>query len=239
MRALHVHHDPNSLPGLVGAALAAQGVEEVVHRVCVTPGSPVGDPVFPEPDAFDLVVLYGSRWSFDDPAVAHWVDPEQEFLRAADAAGVPVLGLCFGGQVLAAALGGSVGRAAHPEVGWCAVEPADPGTAAGRAALEAGVVAGPWLQWHGDAFTPPPGALELARTGAGAQAFRLGGHLGLQFHPEADREVLEAWLIDDDLDQLEAAGVDPDVFLADCDRHRAGAEARARALVERVLSRVA
>ena len=238
MRALHVHHDPNSLPGLVGASLGAAGVEEVVHRVCATPGSPEGDPVFPDPAGFDLVVLSGSRWSVDAPEVAHWVEPECRFLRACDAAGVAVLGLCFGGQVLAAALGGSVGRAAHPEIGWCAVEPAGPGTPAGRAAADAGVVAGPWLQWHGDAFTVPPGALGLARSTAGPQAFRHGRHLGLQFHPEADRGVLEAWLVDD-LDQLEAAGVDPAALLAACDAHREGAAARASALVERFLARLA
>lgn len=223
MRALHVHHDANSLPGLVGEALSERGVESVVHQVCVGPG-PEGSTAFPDPSRFGLVVLYGSRWSVYDGQVAHWVEPELEFIRDADHAGVPVLGLCFGGQILSTALGGSVAPTAHPEIGWFEVEPAD------RA-----IERGPWLQWHFDAFTVPGGACELARSAAGPQAFRLRANLGLQFHPEADRAVLEAWLTDDQ-DQLEEAGLDADALLAGADLHSDDARARARRLVAGVLA---
>ena len=136
---------------------------------------------------------------------------------------MPVLGLCFGGQVLSTALGGSVATTAHPEIGWYQVEPADP-------AIEPG----PWLQWHFDAFSVPDGARELARSVAGPQAFRLRANLGLQFHPEADRPVLEAWLTDD-LDQLEEAGLDAEALLSGADRHLEAARERARRLVAGVL----
>ena len=63
MRALHVHHDANSQPGLIGAALAGRGIEAEVHQVCEVPGSPTGSPDFPDPQAYDLIVLFGSRWS--------------------------------------------------------------------------------------------------------------------------------------------------------------------------------
>jgi len=79
----------------------------------------------------DHVVLFGSRWSVDDPQVAHWVEPEIDFIRAADRAGVPVLGLCFGGQILSVALGGTVGRTDHPEIGWLPVEVSNDGEADG------------------------------------------------------------------------------------------------------------
>lgn len=209
VRVLFVHHDANSGDGHVGRAFAALGAEITVHQVCADPGSPTGSTTFPAPNHYDQVVLFGSRWSVDDPQVAHWVEAEIEFLRAADHAGVPVLGLCFGGQILAVALGGSVGRTEHPEIGWLPVE-------VNAAGVDAGVEAGPWLQWHFDAFTVPPGATELARSPAGAQVFRAGPHLGLQFHPEADRDVLRGWMVDD-LDQLVGAGLDAEALLAEAD----------------------
>ena len=220
MRALHVHHDPNSRPGLVGEVLAERGYEPVVHQVCHTPGSPEGSPELPDLAEFDLVVLYGSRWSVGDEAVAHWVEPELEALRRADRAGVPVLGLCFGGQLLSAAHGGTVERAEVPEVGWCHITPSSP-------QLEPG----PWLQWHFDVFTVPEGARELARSDAGPQAFVLRRNLGLQFHPEADRAVLEGWM-GDDADQLVAAGIDPEPLLAEADRQRPEARRRAERLLD-------
>jgi GMP synthase-like glutamine amidotransferase len=227
MRALHVHHDPNSLPGLIGRVLDERGVVAEQHQVCRTPGSPTGSVDFPDPTGFDLVVVYGSRWSVDDPDAAHWVQPELDMLRAADAAGVPVLGLCFGGQLLSAAHGGEVERAPEPEVGWFEVEPASP---------RAGIVRGPWLQWHFDRFTVPDGAELLASSPVGPQAFRLRRNLGLQFHPEADRSVIEAWF-DDDLDQIQDLGLDPTELLTEADRQRDAALERAARLVDLVIAR--
>ncbi len=225
MRVLFVHHDANSGDGHVGRAFGEIGADVVVHQVCDGPGSPIGSPDFPEPTGVARVVVFGSRWSVGAPAVAPWVEPEVAFLRRADAAGVPVLGLCFGGQILATALGGTVGRTDHPEIGWFPVEVNAEGTAAG-------IETGPWLQWHFDAFTVPPAATELARSAAGAQAFAAGPHLGLQFHPEADRSVLEGWIVDD-LDQLVDAGLDAEALMDEADVHHADAAARARRLVRR------
>lgn len=227
MRVLFVHHDANSESGHVGRGFEEAGCEVVVHRVCAEPGNPKGSSDFPDPSSVDRIVLFGSRWSVDDPQVGHWVGPEIDFLRRADRAGVGVLGLCFGGQVLAVALGGSVGRTGHPEIGWFDVEVNDHGRAAG-------IETGPWLQWHFDSFTVPPRATELARSPAGAQAFGAGAHLGLQFHPEADREVLEGWM-SADLDQLVAAGLDAEGLLTGADRHHAAAADRARRLVRLVM----
>ena len=219
MTALHVHHDANSRPGLIGESLAARGVEAVVHQVCEVPGSPVGSPDFPDPHGHDLIVLYGSRWSVYEEAVAHWVEPELEFLRRADSLGIPVLGLCFGGQLLSAAHGGKVSASDTPEVGWRKVTPT-----ANR------IEPGPWLQWHFDSFSLPDGADELARSEAGCQAFRLRRNLGLQFHPEADREVLEGWLADD-VDQLFGLEVRAGELLEEADRQLTAARARADRLL--------
>jgi GMP synthase-like glutamine amidotransferase len=223
MRALHLHHDANSLPGLIGEVLADRDIETVTHQVCEIPGSPIGSPEFPDPEEFDLIVVYGSRWSVYDDDVAHWVVPELDLLRRADGAGVPVLGLCFGGQMLSAAHGGLVAAADRPEIGWHRVQSHVPD-----------IEPGPWLQWHFDIFTVPEGADELAASPSGPQAFRLRRNLALQFHPEADRDVIEAWFADD-IDQIQAFEVDPDELLVQADRERPAARARAERLVRTLL----
>ncbi len=223
MRALHLHHDANSSAGIIGEVLDARGWDAQVHQVCEVAGSPVGGTAFPDPAGLDLVVLYGSRWSVYDEAVAHWVEPELELIRRADDLGVPVLGLCFGGQLLSAAFGGEVTASDVPEVGWCKVVP--------RAAQ---IEPGPWLQWHFDRFTVPDGAEELAVSDAGPQAFRLRRNLALQFHPEADRPVIEGWF-EDDIDQIAAVGVDPEQLLAETGRQSVAARARADRLLTEFL----
>jgi GMP synthase-like glutamine amidotransferase len=92
-----------------------------------------------------------------------------------------VLGICFGGQALAAALGGSVSAAPRTEIGWIDVEGEDG-------------YGGRWFTWHEDVFTLPPGAHELARAPSGPQAFALGTSVGLQFHPEVTPSIVDDWL---------------------------------------------
>jgi GMP synthase-like glutamine amidotransferase len=136
----------------------------------------------PDPTAYAFIVSLGhdaAAYETHLPAVA----AELELLRSAVAADVPVLGLCFGGQALAAALGGVVERAPTAELGWREIVTDD-------AAL---VPPGPWLEWHYDRFCTPPGAVELARTSDAPQAFRRGPHLGVQFHPEATVEIVTDW----------------------------------------------
>ncbi|MBU2667331.1 gamma-glutamyl-gamma-aminobutyrate hydrolase family protein [Actinoplanes bogorensis] len=127
----------------------------------------------------------GAPWStYDHALIGSWVRPEMEQLRRADAAGVPVLGICFGGQLLAAAHGGSVARSPRPEIGWTDLRTDD----------EAVVPAGPWFEWHYDRWTLPPGAVEVARNDAASQAFVLRRNLALQFHPELTPAMLDGWL---------------------------------------------
>lgn len=125
----------------------------------------------------------GSDESTLDPTVG-WIGPERALVTGAVASAVPVLGVCFGGQLLAQVLGGTVTRAARPEIGWRAVDTADP----------LRIPPGPWLVWHGDAFTAPPGAEALARTEVSLHAFVSGIHTGVQFHPEVTRPIVEHWV---------------------------------------------
>jgi GMP synthase-like glutamine amidotransferase len=131
------------------------------------------------------VVLGSDRSVHDDPP--DWLGDELDWLRGLDAAGAPVLGLCFGGQALAAVLGGEIRPALIHELGWHVIDSADPDVVPG----------GPWLEWHYDGFTLPPGAQELARSDAGVQAFRHGLHLGVQFHPESTTDIVAQWARND------------------------------------------
>ena len=141
---------------------------------------------------------------------------------------MPVLGLCFGAQALAAALGGSIQRAGRPEIGWIAVE----ATAAGEAVD--GLAPGPWFAWHEDTFTGAGRGQELARTAAGPQAFALGRSVGLQFHPEVDAAIVRSW-VDGGRAQLATERIDEHALLAETEQAAPPARVRALALFDAVL----
>jgi GMP synthase-like glutamine amidotransferase len=212
VRALVISHDPSEEAGLVGACLEQRGFRLEPFVVCESTEQPVSHRPFPSIDGIDLVVAMGAPWSVDDTAtIGSWIGRELDFVRAVHRRAVPYLGVCFGAQVLAAALGGRVERAPHPELGWVRVQSARP---------EA-IAPGPWFQWHRDRFVAPPGAVELARNDAGVQAFRIGQSVGVQFHPEVDAALLQRWLGDDGEvpDALfTELGVDPRDVLADARR---------------------
>jgi GMP synthase-like glutamine amidotransferase len=184
LRALFIQHDPGSKPGLVGDALTRHGFDIELLEMSDTIHDGAWNGAFPDPLDYDLVVPLGAIWSlYDQDAVGTWIDRELELLRRADGHGVPVFGICFGGQALAAAHGGDVGPAPRPELGWVEIATDDPDL----------VPPGPWMQWHTDRFTLPPDAIELARNDVGPQAFLLRRNLAVQFHPEVDEETVASW----------------------------------------------
>lgn len=163
--------------------------------------SPDVDVTFPDPTDYDVIVPLGASWSvYDDRLRSSWVGAEMEMLRAAADAGIPTLGVCFGGQLIAQAFGGSVARAEVPEVGWYDVVSDD----------EDLVPSGRWFEWHFDRWTVPPGATEIARTANSSQAFVLGKTLALQFHPELDRALLENWISADRNGEVVSTGLSHD-----------------------------
>ena len=167
------------------AGLLEEWARERGHDVTILRATEIGAGPWPDPTKFDVVAPLGAEQSVarsKDP----WIAPQIAFLREAHERGVPVLGLCFGGQALAVALGGTAGWAPEPEIGWLDLEATD-----GH-----GFPSGPWFAWHEDAFTLPPGAEELARTACCPHAFRVGRSVGLQFHPEATPEIIEGWIRD-------------------------------------------
>ncbi len=208
MRALVIQHDDDAPGGLVSAWLSERGADEDVYLI-------PADGRSPDPRAYDLVVSLGSEKSAYDDALP-WMGREVALLREAVEADVPVLGICFGSQILARALGGEALRARQSEIGWVRIRSDDPAL----------VADGPWFQWHHDTFTPPPRARLLAGSPVGPQAYTVGRSLGVQFHPEVTSEIVEEW-VSQGGDQLTRHGVDGGRLLAET-RERAG-ENRTRA----------
>jgi GMP synthase-like glutamine amidotransferase len=222
---LIVHHDHASPAGPVADRFAELGRRVADHLVVPAESfhAPGVTTAFPEFAGFDAVVVLGSPWSaYDHALIGSWVLPEIEQLRKADAAGVPVLGICFGGQLLAAAHGGSVTRSATPEIGWAEVESDD----------ESLVPGGPWFQWHYDRWQLPPGAIEVARNAAASQAFVLRRNLALQFHPELTAASLAGWLANGGAAEAAGQGIDVAELVARTTLLGADAGRRAVALVD-------
>jgi GMP synthase-like glutamine amidotransferase len=122
-----------------------------------------------------------------------WIAPVLDLLRDAVGAGVPVIGHCLGGQLLAKALGAQVTRAAAAEFGWIDVEsPAGPARQAwfgDRPSFTA-------FQWHNESFALPPGAVRVLTNGFNAeQGYVLDDrHIALQGHIEMTVDLVETWL---------------------------------------------
>jgi GMP synthase-like glutamine amidotransferase len=200
-------HGESGPPALLGEWLQERGIGYVVSdsRTNHTP----------DVREFDAVASLGCRYSPADLDVAQ-VRAEIELVRRAVEHDVPVLGLCFGGQVLAHVLGGRIEAAPTPELGWHEIETDEPDA----------IPAGPWLLWHYQRFTVPPGATEVARTRHATQAFRHGRHLGLQFHPESTTDIVEGWARKD-AERLRTVGVTNPQALIDAPDERKDAAKQA------------
>ncbi|HWI72866.1 MAG TPA: type 1 glutamine amidotransferase [Baekduia sp.] len=214
---LVLEHEADAPAGLLADWAGARGIAFDVVRVGA------GEPV-PDPAGRPFLVVLGSEASAFDDGVP-WLAAERAALDRALALDVPVLGICFGGQHLARALGGTVARAVRPEVGWLDVETLAPDV----------VPPGPWLQWHRDAFTLPPGAELLARSPVCAQAFRSGPHLGVQFHPEVTPAIALDWAAHFP-ESMDRAGTTLDAVRAGGEAHAADARRRAHALFDAFLA---
>jgi GMP synthase-like glutamine amidotransferase len=215
MRVVILRHHDEDDSRLIGDALEQRGA--VLESVHVVKGEPL-----PDPAGADAVVILGATYSVRDRQETAWMTEELAWLRKVDSAGVPMLGICFGAQALSAAFGGDVERAPRQEIGWTVVQPS-----AGSP-----IEAGPWLEFHEDRCLPPAGAEILARNELAVQAFRIGPHLAVQFHPEVDAALLQAW-IDHGADQaVGAVGLDAEKFVAETRAEEPAARVRAGRLVE-------
>jgi len=182
---LVLQHTLEDGPGYLGEWLDAHGHRWQVR--CTEAGEDYPDPI----DGYRALAVLGGEWSANDDRPS--LRQAEALIRQADARGIPVIGHCLGGQLMARAFGGRVQRLPQPEVGWLPLR------------IGRGATARRWLgdadsavvyQWHYDNFVQlPPNAELIASSPACAhQAFAIGPHLGMQFHIEITPEKIDAWL---------------------------------------------
>lgn len=204
----HIHTEG---PAALGRALQDSG-----HRLR-TIKLYDGDPVPSDLDDVDGVVSMGGPMNVDQAAQHAWIDSQMAYLKAAHDEHVPIVGICLGAQLIAAALGGKVATMTEPEVGWQNIRMAFPGTID---PIHTG------LGWdtmqfhlHGQEVTElPPGAAPLARSRlCKNQAFKVGlTTYAFQYHFEWDRLALDTF-VDDPL--VIHAGGSPESIRAESKLH--------------------
>jgi GMP synthase (glutamine-hydrolysing) len=184
----HLDHDP---PGLLELPLRERGWSLEVRRV-ETGASMLEGLAGPAVDL--LLVLGGTMGAYETdrrPILAPEIARIRERLRT----DLPVLGICLGAQLMAAALGARVYKGPNQEIGWLSVTPTVDGEAdpVFRRLLCPSPVT---LQWHGDTFDHPLGTVALGTSALyAAQGFRHGvGSYALQFHPELPFADLPTWI---------------------------------------------
>jgi GMP synthase-like glutamine amidotransferase len=191
VRALLVGNRGDADPGLVGSRLSEVGfVFERNEREYPREWKSLA--------GVDLLLLLGSEWS------VYWEGNEKEVAAEADLVttamqrGVPIFGICYGAQLIAHALGGTVTRSHTPEVGWHVVS----------STAYPDLLAGTWLQWHYDVFTLPSGLQSVAVNDVGPQAMLGRRVFATQFHPEATLDIITRWSTGAGAVELSKLGID-------------------------------
>ncbi len=211
MSLVVIQHCPPEGPAVLGTTL--QGYGHCLYTVKPYAGQPL-PPIAP---GVDGVIAMGGPMNVDQTDQYPWLQDELQYLQAAHEAGVPIVGICLGAQLIAAALGGQVGAMAQPEVGWQRLTLAFPGTVD---PMLAGIG---WdtiqFHLHGQEVTRlPPNATPLAGSQACKhQAFRVGQTTyGFQYHFEWDHQDLQQMVKDPLVAQV---GLSGDQLLHEADTH--------------------
>lgn len=226
MRVLTIIHQDDAGPGVFAEVPGAELVPWKADR----------EPP-PAVDDVDAALVLGAAAHVNDSEAYPWMAEDVRVVGHLLARGVPTLGVCLGAQLVAAAAGGTVERAAEPEIGWYEV------------ALEEAAADDPLIgplpqrfesfQWHSYVAAPPAGAEALARSAHCLQAFRLADApaWGIQFHAEVSATDAALWLTDYDHDpDAVAMGLDPDALQAENDRRMPGWNELGRQLFARFLT---
>jgi GMP synthase (glutamine-hydrolysing) len=237
VRVLAIVHESDAGPGVFVDAIRDGGAE--LHWWNPADGGALAS----DPREYDAVLSFGGSMHPDQDATHPWLAEEKALLADLIERRVPVLGICLGAQLVAAAGGAVVRRAAEPEIGWYPVQL----TAAGSRdpLLDSLDVEFDALEWHSYEFRLPPEATELARSDRCLQAFRIGECAwGIQFHAEVTLADFKSWLAGYGADPDAVRNrLDPDAFRVEtetrieawnelgrglCGRFLSAARARAR-----------
>jgi GMP synthase (glutamine-hydrolysing) len=232
VRVLAIVHQRDAGPGVFAEAIGECGAELDSWLVPEEPDPPA------DPLGYDAVLVLGGAVHPDQDAGNLWLARERGLLEELLERGVPLLGLCLGGQLVAAAAGAAPRRASRPEIGWHPVRLG----AAGRedpllSSLAPGFEA---FQWHSYEFPLPPGAVALAESDVCLQACRVGDAAwAIQFHPEVSATDARTW-IDDYRSDEDAVriGLDPQALRAETDAKIAAFNQLGRDLCRRWLDLV-
>ena len=198
-------HAPDVGPGYFAQWLDAQGLPYRLLEV-------EREAVPRDSAAYSGLCFMGGPMSVNDPLP--WIESELALIGDADARGVPIIGHCLGGQLLAKALGARVARQPVKEIGWAEVAITDRALASEWLGADAPPQV-TMFHWHEDAFALPVGARNFMATPSCAhQAYvvaRAGyAHLGMQFHCEMTPALVRAWALDPEwnsaVDVEQAAG---------------------------------
>ncbi len=200
MNLIVIEHEADASVGRLAPHLADDRV------TTVRPSA--GDGFPPTAGADGVIVLGGSMGAYEDTKYP-WLVEEKAWIAQVVADGVPMLGICLGAQLLAAANGGRAFRSERQvEAGVYRLHLSDAGRRdpvmphAGEAVFAV----------HGDTFELPQGATLLASSDGYMQAFRIGPALGVQFHPETDADCAIGWARSLVAPVLDRAGVTLELF---------------------------
>jgi GMP synthase-like glutamine amidotransferase len=216
MAIIILQHSTLGTPGRLGLTLRDHGFKLDIRRLDL-PASRTNPHVPVDFDNVDGVVSLGGPQNVGD---AHsWMQPEIDFLRETHKRQLPLVGICLGHQMIAAALGGKVGPMASPEWGF---PEANQLPVANTDIVLAGV---PWssrqFQAHAQEVTElPPGATLLqSSVQCKVQSFRAGLRTYcFQYHFECDKEMV-AKFADSSREELAAAGLDAGAIKTQADQH--------------------
>jgi len=181
-----IQNDPEVPPGIIAEELERLGVEPAIIR-------PYEGDELPALSDVSAVVVLGGAMGANDDAKHLFLSDLKQFIRDVVAQGRPYLGVCLGGQLLAAALGSEVRSSTDSEKGTCSIMLTDEGL---DDRLFRGIAPSfISFQWHNDSFVIPPEGVWLAFTETcRSQAFRIGKNAwGVQFHPEVNPEIVRNW----------------------------------------------
>jgi GMP synthase-like glutamine amidotransferase len=177
-------HSPTEGPGYFATYLDAHGIPWRLVAI------DAGEPVPADPGAYSGLVFMGGPMSVNDDLP--WIPKVVELIRAAVAADIPVLGHCLGGQLMAKALGGTVGRNPVKEIGWGKIQVADNPVAREWFGPDQGAFES--FHWHGETFSIPEGAVRImGNRSCENQGFVAGNNLGMQCHVEMTEQLIDTW----------------------------------------------